>query len=241
MLFITIVVHSRYYGGEKPHWYRWLLARRPDVVSDVLIEFVRSKVRGRKEHFPEANKLAFSKEHKEVARLATLTLLELFPVRCTSRQLGLLNALLIAALFYCEKETFEKLIERKLSLRSMDIAQRVYWLAAGFFTSPASYREKLQTSVSGHEQRIRHLAEFLTAYRDQSAWARLFSRLGAQELELLIRLLGGSYRPISYSSRVMSYDGTQAMTTDSCRRTYQPAFLSSVNGSDGSARIALIR
>ena len=204
----------RYHKGEKPHWYRWLLARRPDLVSDVLIEFVRSEVRRGKEYFSEANKLALSKEHKEVARRATLSLLELFPVRRTSRQLGLLNALLIAALLHCEKEAFEKLIERKLSFPSMNVAQRVYWLTTGLLASPASYRETLKTLVSDHEQRIRHLAEFLTAYRDQSAWARLFSRLGAQELELLIRLLGRAYRPISYSSRVMSYDGTQAMTTD---------------------------
>ena len=135
-------------------------------------------------------------------------------MRCTSRQLGLLNALLIAALFHCEKEAFEKLIERKLSLRSMNIAQRVYWLAFGFFASPASYRERIEASVWGHEKRIRHLAEFLTAYRDQSAWSTLFECFDVQELKLLIRLLGGSYRPIAYSSRVMSYDGTQMMTTD---------------------------
>ena len=207
-------VTLRYYGGDKPHWYRWLLACHPEVVSDVLIEFVRSELRNGEEHFLEASKLAFSKEHQAVASLASLPLLELFPVRCTSRQLGLLNALLIAALFYCEKETFKKLIERKLSFPSMNIAQRVYWLTAGFFSSPTSCRETLQESVSGYEQRIRHLAEFLTAYRDQSAWAKLFGRLGAQELELLIRLLGGAYRPISYSGRVMSYDGTRVMTTD---------------------------
>jgi len=204
----------RYHKGEKPHWYQWLLARRPDLVSDVLIEFVRSGVRRGKEYFSEANKLALSKEHEKVARLATLNLLELFPVRCTSRQLGLLNVLLIAALFHSEKEAFEKLIEHKLSFPSMNVAQRIYWLAAGFFASPAAYRETFEKWVSEHEQRIRHLAEFLTAYRDQSAWSKLLDRFDVQELELLIRLLGGAYRPISYSSRVMSYDGTQMMTTD---------------------------
>ena len=207
-------VALRYYRSAKPNWHLWLLARRPDVVSEVLIEFVRSQLRSGREHFPEASKLAFSKEHEEVARRVSLTLLELFPVRCTLPQLGLLNALLIAALLHCESEAFEKLIEHKLSLPSMNIAQRIYWLAAGFFASPASYRETLKTSVSGHEQRIRHLAEFLTAYRDQAAWSTLFERLNVQELELLIRLLGGAYRPISYSRQVMSYDGTQMMTTD---------------------------
>ena len=207
-------VTLRYYRGDKPHWYRWLLTHHPEVVADVLIAFVRSELRNGREHFPETSKLAFSKEHEEVARRLSLTLLELFPVRCTLPQLGLLNVLLIAALLHCKSKAFKKLIEHKLSLPSMNIAQRIYWLAAGFFVSPAAYRETLKTLVSGHEQRIRHLAEFLTTYRDQAAWSTLFERLTVQKLELLIRLFGGAYRPISYSRQVMSYDGTQMMTTD---------------------------
>ena len=184
-----------YHGDDRPHWYRWLLTRRPDVVSDVLIEFVRSEIRRGEEHFSEAHELAFSKEHEDVARLASLPLLELFPVRCTSAQLRSLNVLLTAALLHCEKGTFEKLTERKLSLRSLNIAQRVYWLATGFLASPASHRETLKTLVSGHERRIRHLAEFLT-----TSPAPLFDRFDVQDLELLIRLLGSSYRPYSSSS-----------------------------------------
>ena len=207
-------VTLRYSRGDTPYWYQWLLARHPEVVADVLIAFVRSELRNGRSHISEAPKLAFSKEHEAVASLVSLTLLELFPVRCASAQLGLLNALLIAALLHCESEAFEKLIEHKLSLPSMNIAQRVYWLAAGLLASPAAYRATIESSVSGREQRIRHLADFFTMYRHQSAWARLFSRLGAQELELLICLLGGAYRPISYSSQTMSYDGAQVMTTD---------------------------
>ena len=184
-----------YNRGKKPHWYRWLLARHPEVVSDVLIKFVRSGIRGGEERFSEAHELARSKEYEEVARLVALPLLKLFPVRCTAPQLGLLSVLLQAALLHCEKEAFEKLIERKLSLPSMNIAQRVYWLAAGFLASPALYHERLKTAVSSHEQRIRHLAEFLTA-----APANLLDRFDVQDMELLIRLIGGSYRPYSDSS-----------------------------------------
>ena len=72
-------VTLRYYRGDKPHWHQWLLAHHPDLVSDVLIAFVRSELRSGREHFPEACKLAFSKEHEEVARRVSLTLLELFP------------------------------------------------------------------------------------------------------------------------------------------------------------------
>ena len=195
-----------YYRGERPYWYRWWLARRPDVVSDVLIDFVRSEIRRGEEHFSEVHELAFSKEHEEVARRASLILLEFFPVRCKSPQLGSLNLLLTAALCHSEKGAFEKLIERKLSLRSMNIAQRVYWLAAGFFASPASYRETLKRSVSGHEQRTRHLADFLT-----TPPAALLDRFGVQDLELLIRLTGVSYRPYS------DYSPSREFSTDSAR------------------------
>lgn len=201
-----------HYKGEKPHWYRWLLSHRPDVVSDVLIRFVRSEIRNGKEYFSEVPNLV--KEHEVVARLVSLPLLERFPMRCTSPQLYLLESLLIAALLHCEKEAFLHLIERKLAFPSMNVAQRVYWLAAGLFASPASYCETLKASVSGRERRIRHLAEFLTGFGfgGQSVWAMVFDRLDVQGLELLIRLLGGSYRPFSYAPEVFSYDTTRMMT-----------------------------
>ena len=201
-----------HYEGEKPHWYRWLLSHRPDVVSDVLIRFVRSKIRNGKEYFSEVPNLV--KEHEVVARLVSLPLLERFPMRCTSPQLYLLESLLIAALLHCEKEAFLHLIGRKLAFPSMNAAQRVYWLAAGLFASPASYCETLKASVSGRERRIRHLAEFLTGFGfgGQSVWAMVFDRLDVQGLELLIRLLGGSYRPPSYDPGVFSYNATQLMT-----------------------------
>ena len=206
-----------YYRGERPHWYRRLLALRPDVISDVLIKFVRSQLRSRKERFADARELTASKEHEVIARLVALSLLTLFPVRCTSSQLSLLNVLLIAALLHSEKEAkkaFEQLIERKLTFQSLNVTQRVYWLAAGLLSSPALYRETLVTLVSGYERRIRHLAEFLTAFP-----STLLDRFGVQDLELLIRLVGVSYRPYpDYSpSREFSTDwarwGTSALVT----------------------------
>lgn len=195
-----------YYRGERPHWYQWLLTHRPDVVSEVLIAFVRSQLRNRKERFAHARELAASKEYAVVARLATLTLLELFPVRCTSPQLGLLNVLLKAALLHCEKEAFEKLIEHKFSFSSMNIAQRIYWLAAGLLSSPVSYRERIEALISGYEQRIRHLAEFLTT---SPATITILDRFGVQDLKLLIQLVGGSYRPYS------DYSPSREFSTDS--------------------------
>ena len=185
-----------YARSSEPAWYQRLLANHPEMVSKVLVEFVRSDIRRKKEHCFAVNNLAFSEEYKAVARLAVPPLLKSFPVRCTSSQLGILNVLLTAALRHCEENAFVALIEHKLSLSSLDVAQRVYWLAAGLFASPARYRPKIEAYLSGHERRIRHLAGFLPDYYNaRSTWSTLLGRLDVQALALLIRLVGGSYRP----------------------------------------------
>ena len=79
------------------------------------------------------------------------------------------------------------------------------WLP-DFFASPASYRETLKTSISGHEQRTRHLAEFLT-----TSPATILDRFGVHDLKLLIQLVGGSYRPYS------DYSPSREFSTDSAR------------------------
>ncbi len=192
-----------YDGRPDPRWYQRLLANHPEMVSRVLVEFVRSDIRRKREHCFAVNNLAFLEEYRAVARLAVPPLLKSFPVRCTSSQLGILNVLLTAALRHCEENAFVALIEHKLSLSSLDVAQRVYWLATGLFASPARYRPKIEAYLSGHERRIRHLAVFLTDYNDRSTWSTLLSRLDVQTLALLIRLVGGSYRPLPDSTAQM--------------------------------------
>ena len=59
-----------------------------------------------------------------------------------------------------------ELIGRKLAHQSMNVAQRVYWLAAGLLVSPESYLEKLESYVAGNERRIRRLAEVVAKKND---------------------------------------------------------------------------
>ena len=179
-------------GSEQPQsWYEPLLRSRPDIAADILTKLVRSEMRSGKEHYAGI----FSLTDSEVlARRASLTLLDAFPLRCTAKQADDLSYLLRVALLHCDGTELLQLIDRKLDRRSMNATQRVYWLGAELFASAPSYRERLTEFVEGNERRLRHLAEFLAKTGD-SPFYTLIGRLKVPTLALLIRLLAAVYRP----------------------------------------------
>ena len=169
-------------------WYERASIFHPEAAADVLVRTVRAEMRSGNSSFSGAYRLD---ESKEIARLAVLPLLELFPVRCTTLQLEVLAYLLKTALLHCEETPLLELIHGKLAHRSMNVAQRIYWLAIGFLISPGTYREKLESYVAGgDERRVRHLANIICR---NDLPTTLINRLVVQELDLLIRLLGPSY------------------------------------------------
>ena len=175
-------------SNHQPAWYRKLLKHNPDIVSDVLIRTVSSQIRNRQESIMDLlYPIAFEESHAEIARLVTLPLLEKFPVRCHIKQIEELSYLLISALLCCDKEQFLIMADKKLGYRSMTIAQRVYWMAAGFFASSTRFHKKLEQDIKGYEHRVRYLCEFMAKFPD-----KLIGQLNVQELELLIQLIGSS-------------------------------------------------
>ena len=184
----------RYPADQPPFWFNRLLAIRPGVVAGVLVEFALTRLRNRKEA-SALFYLANSAGHEKVARLATMPLLEKFPVRCTSGQLSNLNYLLLSASKYCQQESLLNLISMKLTQARMNIAQRIHWLTAGLHLSPDTYAEKLESYVVGKERRIRFLAEAVTG---RFQLPRSMQRgQSVVVLQLLIQLIGASYRPYS--------------------------------------------
>ena len=177
---------------RNPGWLPSLLEARPDVVADVLIRCARPLMPHGRDLQRYFFNLARSPGHVEVARLASMPLLQAFPIRCRQSQLEALSFLLQAALLHGDAASFLQLLGRKLTHRSMNVSQRVYWLAAGLLAAPDSYREALGSFVVGSERRIRHLAGFIG---NHAFPARLFEQLDPSALQLLIRLMGTSYRP----------------------------------------------
>ncbi len=173
--------------NSHPLWYQKLLVSNPDIVSDVLTSCALSRMRKSKETLSNLYRLAFRDDYAKAANLATLQLLKKFSVRCVKQQLSGLNYLLRAALLHCDEEPFLKLVKRKLSYSSMDIAQRVYWLTAGLIVSPSSFIEKLETCLTGRELRVKNLLECIKEFPD-----KLIKRLDVPALEFLIRTIGHS-------------------------------------------------
>ena len=186
-------------ADRSPDWYGPLLTSYPGIAADVLIELTRAEMRNRKQRLLGIYKLGDS---ETVARLASLPLLDAFPVRCTAERLDDLSCLLRTALLHCDAADVLKSIDRKLARRSMGTAQRVCWLMAGLLASAdstsadsaASYRKRLEQYVDGNERRARHLADFVSRAGDVP-FSSLNWRLDVPALQLLVRLIGSVHRP----------------------------------------------
>ena len=185
LAFYYCTPHNEY----RPEWYRRLLEARPEIVADVQVQFAVTEFRSDREDIYKLWELAHDQAHAQVARQASLLLLRAFPTRCKLKHIDLLDHLLWAALQHADRALFREVIGRKLSRTSMNVAQRVHWLAAGVIVSPAVYRDPLNDFVQGRERRILQLA----AFQDRVRFS--FDELGIPVLELLIRLVGSYVGP----------------------------------------------
>ena len=178
-----------------PRWFAWALANRPEVVADVLVRSVLSKLRRGADSPAGIYELAHFPDHAGVARLATMPLLRKFPLRCASGQLSSLDHLLLAARRYCDRDLLLALIDEKRANHRMSVAQRVHWLVAGLCIAPESYVDRLESYAAAKERRIRFLAEAVTMQFGISLDLKCSRSVPA--LRLLIRLIGTSCRPYS--------------------------------------------
>ena len=173
------------HADYRPGWYRRLITARPKIVAEVQVQFAICEFRSGREHIYKLAELAHDTDHDQVAKYASLPLLRAFPTRCKQKQIEGLDHLLWAAIQHADRASLEELIRRKLSRSSMNVAQRVHWLAAGIIVSPETYNASLSEFVQVRESRIRYLVAFFDSRVQFS-----FDVLGTPGLELLIRLIG---------------------------------------------------
>ena len=149
-------------GAAEPPWYRWAIRSCPRVVSDVLVQVAKRPLRRGDEAVYGVRGVAHRVDHVEVARYAALPLLRASAVRGKAGNRDL-HGLLWAALRYSEREPLLALIEQKLSRTSMNVAQRVSWLAAGLVAAPEDYIEPLESYVGSDESRAERVSNFFDA------------------------------------------------------------------------------
>ena len=186
------------HGNYRPRWYLRLLRERPEIVAGVQVRFAVPEFRGSSEHIYKLWELAHDRDHAQVARHASLPLLHAFPIRCSLKQIESLDRLLWAAIQHADRRALQELIDRKLSRKSMNDAQRVHWLAAGFAVSPEKYIEILEDFTRDQEHRIQQLSKF---FCPEDSVRFSFDGLGVPGLKLLIRLVGSYADPAQRSAQ----------------------------------------
>ena len=191
-LYCTPQVYCSTDGNDRPQWYQRLIEARPVIVADVQTRYAVPELHGNGEHIHRLSELAHDPGHAQVARHASLPLLRAFPARCNRKQIRALDDLLWAAIRHADRALLKELIKRKTSRKSLTIAQRAHWLAAGMIVSPATYKDLLQDFVQASETRVWHLAGFLCDSDDRRFPV---NELGISGGELLIRLIGRHVGP----------------------------------------------
>jgi hypothetical protein len=146
--------------GNTPDWYIHLVRQRPNLVAEVLFEYASATLKAGKDHVNDLYPLERDPDYRVVAALAAPRLLDTFPVRARSGQLHHLENLLKAILRHAP-EQLPTLIERKLTMKGMDAAQKVYWLATATLLDPAQYEAELWRYVGKSESRANYLSGFL--------------------------------------------------------------------------------
>ena len=178
--------------AQEASWYRRCVEERPGLVSEVLVLLGRTLLHTGETFIPDLHSLVHDHAHQEVARQATLPLLQAFPVRAKAEQLRLLNQLLWSGLKLPNSTALQATIEQKLTSRSMTLNQRTLWLAAGLASDPSSFLPRIEQQIADSTQ-VARLAEFFSPSYPV-AWLR--EKLDVAAVAFLIGTIGQMFEPI---------------------------------------------
>lgn len=156
-----IAFRLTYPVGETPEWYGWLAQQRPALMAEVLVNYASAAIKAGQSSVSGIYPLQYDESYAEVAKLAAPVLLTVFPLRAKKDQLRLLEHLLKAVLAYT-RQSLAELLDSKLALRSLDSAQRAYWLTAALLLDPQRYEVALWRHVGKSTARANLVAEFLS-------------------------------------------------------------------------------
>jgi len=174
--------------GNEPKWFEALASTRPKQVAEAFLVYTLPMLRAKKEHIHGLHLLTGENAYAEVSRLVLPKLLASFPVRASVKQLSFVfNDMLKGALRYLNKKLLSDLISRKTRLKSMDDAQRTYWLACGILLKPHISESRLFQFVGKSQKRKAHLRNFLySGFRRNSfpEWVKISISARAHLIEL---------------------------------------------------------
>ena len=175
---------------ETPNWYREIARSRPALTAKILVRWAKAEFATGEANPVHLHSL-LRDDHAEVAGQAALPLLSGFSVRSQGGQLQTLDLLLWAALARADRTKFLRIVERKVGSKSMTVAQRPHWVAAGLAAAPDEYRERFE-ALTRDEEAARAAAMFLCP---QHATTFPNDETDSGILQLLIARLGAMFAP----------------------------------------------
>ena len=179
------------HGTYRPAWFRALLRDNAVLVADVLRRTAVRKLELGVWPAGELRELAKADDHREVAALAALPVLEQFPKAETDASLMSLCWTLQAALERCDWLKVARVIGERLERGDQSAGERGCWLAAGYFTAPERYGEQLR-ALANDKEGLKSLVRF--AASASVPRLDLSPRLAASDIETLVVAFGAAYR-----------------------------------------------
>lgn len=148
-------------GAFNEAWLKSLCQSKPELVSRLFIDYVTALLAAKSQFIHGLHSLAYDQEFQKIAKLTVMPLLTKYPVRGYKDHVTYIHYLLDAAIANIDKVELLTLIEKKLTCKGMDLAQRIYWLATGLVIAPEVYEAKIKQIVLGKSERINRLSYFL--------------------------------------------------------------------------------
>src|SRR5690606_24615556 len=144
---------------KTPVWLLPVARQNPALVSDTVTRVASAKLKAGQKYIGAIHLISHELQISEITTQVAPALLNAFPLRAKIDQLKTLADLFEIALL-CRIPELSRLIDNKLALKSIDAAQRVYWLAARTLLDPQRYEDDLWQYIGKSTARALLLADF---------------------------------------------------------------------------------
>jgi hypothetical protein len=144
-------------------WYRRMATIRPQPVAAALMACVASAWLRTDSMPPRLYDLLAAEPFGALAQQALPDMLASFPLRAKAAQLRHLQTLIQAASRHVPQALIER-CQARLTQRSLDASQRLYWLTAAALIRPDQFEQRLMTWLGKSQKRAQVVAALLAGW-----------------------------------------------------------------------------
>ena len=196
--------------GDAPAWFNHLVTTQPDLVGGVMQHFMLRQMAAKREHISGAYALAHDDLYATIAQRIAPALVQALPAKAAKKQLEIIRQFIGCLLNRLTIATQRALVEERLAVQGMDIAQRTYWLTAGLLVCTERFFEPLKAFLGSNQTRASHAFDLLHGLELGVA---AIDRLTPEVRALFIELLGARFAPSTYSRTEVIHRVSPAIET----------------------------